>query len=68
MNSKAKTIMYLIVFLTVLTCTNHRVNAYYTFGIPLNLGPTVNSSAHDDTPSVTADELELYFMSYRDRG
>ena len=43
-------------------------NADYTFGIPLNLGPTVNSSAHDDTPSITADGLELYFMSYRDRG
>jgi len=43
-------------------------DADYTFGTPLNLGPTVNSSAHDDTPSVSADGLELYFMSYRLRG
>ena len=43
-------------------------NADYTFGIPLNLGPTVNSSEHDDTPSITADGLELYFMSYRLNG
>ncbi|MBL7185067.1 MAG: ankyrin repeat domain-containing protein [Phycisphaerae bacterium] len=35
------------------------------FGNPTNLGPSVNSSAHEYDPSISADELELYFNSYR---
>jgi len=62
-----KKIILLILVLELAISVNI-VKADFTFGIPLNLGPTVNSSAHDDTPSVTADGLELYFMSYRDRG
>jgi hypothetical protein len=61
-----KTISLVLALLLVLIASV--ANADYTFGIPLNLGPTVNSSAHDDTPSISADGLELYFMSYRDRG
>ena len=43
-------------------------NADFTFGEPINLGPTVNSSAADHNPSISADGLELYFSSYRPGG
>jgi ankyrin repeat protein len=38
------------------------------FGNPTNLGPSVNSSVGDYDPSISADELELYFNSYRAGG
>jgi beta-lactamase regulating signal transducer with metallopeptidase domain/Tol biopolymer transport system component len=38
------------------------------FSNPTNLGPTVNSSAREWDPSISADGLELYFKSYRPDG
>ena len=38
------------------------------WGTPVNLGPTVNDSADDGCPSISADGLELYFASYRSSG
>ena len=35
---------------------------------PANLGPTVNSSSHDDSPFITADGLTLFFSSMRPGG
>jgi hypothetical protein len=35
---------------------------------PVNLGPTVNSSADDYTPSISSDRLSLYFTSGRAQG
>ena len=35
------------------------------WGTPVNLGPTVNSSSHDDAPFITADGLALFFNSTR---
>jgi hypothetical protein len=35
---------------------------------PLNLGPTVNSSAHDDMPGISGDGLVLLFASFRAGG
>jgi beta-lactamase regulating signal transducer with metallopeptidase domain/Tol biopolymer transport system component len=35
------------------------------FGNPTNLGPMVNSSDDEFDPSISADELSLYFNSYR---
>ncbi len=43
-------------------------NADFTFGEPTNLGPLVNSSAGDSSPSVSADGLEVYFGSSRPGG
>jgi Tol biopolymer transport system component len=43
-------------------------NADFTFGEPVNLGPTVNSSGFDCSPSVSTDGLELYFLSDRPGG
>ncbi len=38
------------------------------WGTPVNLGATVNSSASDGGPSVSADGLELFFDSFRPGG
>jgi hypothetical protein len=38
------------------------------WGNPVNLGPTVNSSADDCYLSISADELELYFTANRGGG
>ncbi len=38
------------------------------WGIPVNLGPTVNSATGDDHPSISADGLSLYFVSNRAGG
>ncbi len=35
------------------------------WGEPVNLGPTINSSARDAAPCISADNLELFFMSER---
>jgi Tol biopolymer transport system component len=43
-------------------------NADYTFGTPTNLGPTVNSSGYDFSPSIRGDGLEMYFESDRPGG
>jgi Tol biopolymer transport system component len=43
-------------------------NADFTFGEPVNLGSTVNSSGFDCSPSVSTDGLELYFLSDRPGG
>jgi Tol biopolymer transport system component len=42
--------------------------AKFTFGTGANLGPTVNSSASDTAPCISADGLELFFSSYRSGG
>ncbi len=38
------------------------------WGTPVNLGPTVNSSAWDGGPIISADSLALYFWSKRSGG
>jgi Tol biopolymer transport system component len=38
------------------------------FGTPTNLGPTVNTPAHESVPSISADGLSLYFQSNRHGG
>jgi hypothetical protein len=57
-------------FLLVLTCSlvAEVVNADFTFGIPTNLGPILNSPNSDHSARVSADELTLFFSSNRDPG
>ncbi len=43
-------------------------HADFIFGEPTNVGSTVNSSAYEGTPSISADGLELYFRSNRSGG
>jgi beta-lactamase regulating signal transducer with metallopeptidase domain len=38
------------------------------WGVPVNLGPPVNSSAHDKHASISADGLSLFFCSTRSGG
>jgi hypothetical protein len=35
------------------------------WGPPVNLGPTVNSTSHDERPAISRDDLSLYFDSNR---
>jgi len=58
----------LITLALVLGMVANIATADFTFGEPTNLGPTVNSSAADHNPSISADGLELYFSSYRPGG
>jgi len=48
--------------------TGGSAKADFTFGRPTNLGPTVNSSGMDASPSISTDGLELYFLSDRPGG
>jgi hypothetical protein len=45
-----------------------KANADFTFGIPTNLGPMVNTSYGDADTCLSADLLELYFDSDRPGG
>ena len=45
-----------------------RETIHSEWGTPKNLGPTVNSSADQCYPSISADELALYFNSNRGGG
>lgn len=44
------------------------VKADFTFGVPVNLSPVLNSPVSDFTASVSADELSLFFSSNRAPG
>ncbi|MDT8302046.1 MAG: protease inhibitor I42 family protein [Sedimentisphaerales bacterium] len=49
-------------------CVSTRKSVSDPWGAPVNLGPSVNSSALDMAASVSADGLELYFGSLRPGG
>ena len=58
----------LAILVLALGLTAEVANADFTFGTPTNLGPTVNSSADDLHPTVSADGLSLLFHSFRSGG
>ncbi len=60
-----KTTKMMTILVLVLGLAVEVSNADFTFGTPTNLGPTVNSSALDSDPSISADGLTLYFHSHR---
>jgi hypothetical protein len=43
-------------------------NADFTFGEPTNLGPMINSSSGEGSPSISANGLSLYYVSLRPGG
>ena len=45
-----------------------RPTIFDSWATPVNLGPTVNSPYRDAAPSISADNLELYFLSDRPGG
>ncbi|MHC4557059.1 MAG: carbohydrate binding domain-containing protein [Planctomycetota bacterium] len=58
----------LLVLVLTLGLASDIAIADYIFGEPVNLGPIVNSSAGDSSPTISADGLELYFGSSRPGG
>ena len=57
--------MLLLIVLACVVLTNAYVaKADFTFGTPTNLGPMANSSAHEVSPSVSADGLQLYISQW----
>jgi len=57
-----------LVLVLVLGIVVEVANADFTFGTPINLGPTVNSSAHEGTPVMPTDGLSLFFDANRSGG
>ena len=57
-----------IVFAVTVVLAPEGAKADFIFGTPTNLGPTVNSSASESSPSISADGLALYFSSNRPGG
>ena len=55
--------LMLVGFVAGIVLGGGRARAYFTFGEPTNLGPTVNSSDEDYAPRISAHGLELYFQS-----
>lgn len=71
MSSNKKTIGILICALAaagILLVVGSKAKADSVFGTPENLGSTVNSSAWDNDPIVSADGLSLFFDSRRPGG
>ena len=60
------TVVLIIALLPALTGTD--ANAQFIFGTPVNLGPSVNTTGSDGSPSVSADGMTLYFDSLRPGG
>ena len=52
-----KTILLILVLLTA-PATNI-VNADFTFGTPVNLGPAMNTSGKEANPDISSDNLRL---------
>jgi len=67
MNTKTKILISITMVLT-LALAAEVANSEIIFGTPTNLGPDINSSNNEGSPSVSADGLELYFSSNRPDG
>ncbi len=63
-----KTTKMLTILVLALGLAAEVANADFVFGTPTNLGTTVNSSANDAGPSISADGLSLFFHSERSGG
>jgi len=64
-NSRVRVATAFVTFLVVFSVT---ARADFQFGIPRNLGPTVNSAGSDGSPEISADGQTLYFDSIRADG
>ncbi len=58
----------IVLCILVISPGNLVVHADFIFGTPTNLGPTLNTSARDEEPGVSADGLSLYYCSLRSGG
>jgi Tol biopolymer transport system component len=67
--SNCKRIRLLLVgFVAAILLGGGSAKADFTFGEPVNLGPTVNGDSFDQKPCISADGLSLYFASDRPGG
>ena len=57
---KKKIVLVMVVALILIV---EAAKADFTFGEPINLGPPVNSQYYEDGANISADGLELYFIS-----
>jgi Tol biopolymer transport system component len=64
MSSKMSKKIYLLIVLALLVGMVGKAKADFVFGTPTNLGPTINSAATEQMPSISADGLELYFSDH----
>jgi hypothetical protein len=53
-----------IVLMLVLFTVTEVTKADFTFGEPVNLGPTVNSISNDQAANISSDGLSLYFSDH----
>jgi Tol biopolymer transport system component len=60
--------LVLVGFVVAVMLGGNIAKADFTFGEPMNLGPTVNSSVHDEEPGISEDGLSIYFSSRRAGG
>ena len=52
----------LIGFVAAIVLGGGSTKADFTFGEPVNIGPTVNTAAHECFSTISSDGLELYFF------
>jgi len=60
--------LMLVVTMATIVFGSRNAKADFTFGEPVNLGPTVNSPSWDSGPRISADGLSLFFQSDRPDG
>lgn len=60
------TVVFVVALASVLAGADAK--AQFIFGTPVNLGPSVNTTGSDGSPSVSADGMTLYFDSLRPGG
>jgi Tol biopolymer transport system component len=66
-NRKTKKIMFCVLLAVgVLLTIVRNSNADFTFGTPINLGSTINTSVEEGGPCISPNGLELYFYSFLD--
>ena len=58
----------LLVFVLSFGLVSEQTYADFTFGIPIQLGPNINSGSYEFSPSISGDGLNLYFSSNRHSG
>jgi Tol biopolymer transport system component len=66
--SKVRIMKKTIFLIVVLGLVSDIAIADYIFGEPTNLGPPVNSASTEQSPSLSADGLSLFFASNRSGG
>jgi len=68
MSNKTSLKVYLLIVLILLICVSGNAKADYMFGTPTNLGLPVNTADGEGSPTISTDDLSLYFSSMRPGG